>query len=377
MSGARRLLVVAVPAGVAGVAGTAFYFRPRPDVEDGLWCRTRDILMKAEDPKAEVSEFLRAPRPPVGEEDVLKRPRALRVASAVVSTMIAVGTRMWMHLLNDFECTENEHLERLVEAIDSRPSGTPLVTVANHVSVADDPTLLCSMVPPHMLLQTELHRWGVCTQEACFKNDMLAAVIGCGKIMPIKRGAGVDQPRFLELCRHVAAGRWVHLFPEGKLNQGGSLGADWVGARPVESTLHCGGTLKWGVGKLVAHAPQRPLIIPFVSVGMHQLLPCDPVSGELKPLRVENLMGKRVVARVGAPIAFDDLVDAHVRTHGPLWKYGTSPQSEEGSWREHWQSSPEERKLYSAITARIEGALRRLEAEAQQQYAEAQGRSSK
>lgn len=52
-------------------------------------------------------------------------------------------------------------------------------------------------------------RWGICTQEICFKNAFLQAVMGSGQALPIKRGAGIQQALFLDVARHVSAGHWV------------------------------------------------------------------------------------------------------------------------------------------------------------------------
>ena len=50
---------------------------------------------------------------------------------------------------------------------------------------------------------------------------------------------------------HAAAGEWVHLFPEGKVNQSGKLGADGWGVRSEDESERVGGRLKWGVGKII------------------------------------------------------------------------------------------------------------------------------
>lgn len=55
-----------------------------------------------------------------------------------------------------------------------------------------------------------------------------------------QRGAGADQPIMRTVAAEVARGRWVHIFPEGKVNYTGMLGP-----------------LRWGVGKLVCDAKAR------------------------------------------------------------------------------------------------------------------------
>jgi hypothetical protein len=53
----------------------------------------------------------------------------------------------------------------------------------------------------------------------------------------LQRGGGPDQPIMRTVAGEVARGRWVHIFPEGKVNYTGQLGP-----------------LRWGVGKLVCDA---------------------------------------------------------------------------------------------------------------------------
>jgi len=166
----------------------------------------------------------------------------------------------------------------------------------------------------------------------------------------------------VQLCRHAAAGHWVHVFPEGKINQGDALGENFVGVRPPTAVTSCGGgRLKWGIGKIIAHAPTTPKVLPFYAVGMRELLPCSPIDGHLSPVQPNRLVGQNIAVDIGAEVNFRDLIDEHTRQHGALWKYGPSPEVEDGDWRERWRSTEAERELYSKITKRIEEALLLLE----------------
>jgi len=137
------------------------------------------------------------------------------------------------------------------------------------------------------------------------------------------------------------------------------------------------GKLKWGVGKLIAHAPVMPRVIPFAHHGMDRLLPQDDATGRTRlrdglfasflpdPLGAKDRLHVRV--RFGEEITFDDLVQDHESEHGKLWKYcgklnaeSASAKSKSGDGDEcHalWSSSAEERALYSKIVQRIESRL--------------------
>ena len=146
------------------------------------------------------------------------------------------------------------------------------------------------------------------------------------------------------------------------------------------------GKLKWGIGKLIAHAPTTPKVLPFAHVGMEKLLPPDAISGKtklrnnlLKSLLPSILGGDArdklsIQIQFGKEISFEDLISAHEAKHGTLWKYSGKVDAEEefekgqsaGGFHEKWDSSREEMELYSKIVRRIE---ERLEAVTKEVYA--------
>jgi monolysocardiolipin acyltransferase len=64
------------------------------------------------------------------------------------------------------------------------------------------------------------------------------------------------QPGLAAAEARLAAGDWVHIFPEGTRSTNGSM-------RPVRK----------GVGRLVAACSSPPLIVPFVHSGMEKVMP--------------------------------------------------------------------------------------------------------
>jgi len=249
---------------------------------------------------------------------------------------------------------------------------------------------------------------------------LIKGYIGAGQVLPICRGDGINQKLLLDFGRHLACGEWCHVFPEGGVWQWDELG----GRRKIppnattgsssdfgtsgnsgssnnttvpttdndnnETTIHIVpatlqqkslppspiGKLKWGVGKLIAHAPITPKVIPFAHRGMERLFPQDETTGKTK-LR-DNLLASllpsvlggdandklHVRVRFGKEITFDDLLEEHESKHGTLRKYCGKINSEEqydkgqsDSFHEVWDSSAEERALYSKIARRIETRL--------------------
>lgn len=89
------------------------------------------------------------------------------------------------------------------------------------------------------------------------------------------------QPGLCAAEERLAAGDWVHIFPEGtRSRDGGRMG-------PVRK----------GVGRLVAAcAEARPVILPFVHSGMQEVLP----KGSLLPKTQKEVRVKRGAGCAGA-----------------------------------------------------------------------------
>jgi hypothetical protein len=322
-----------------------------------------------------------------------------------------------------------------------------LLTVSNHRSLFDDPGIISCLLPLPNAIQPSYQRWGICSQEYCF-NDALPSFIkgyiGAGQVLPICRGQGINQRLLLDFGRHLANGEWCHVFPEGGVWQWEELGgrrqlpggcvlgsaSDFAPSTTMTATTSNDnnntsddnntnnnsnsssnnkkeqsssviipattkhkslpnspyGKLKWGVGKLIAHAPITPVVIPFAHVGMEKLLPQDEISGKtyLRKDFGKSLLkfvlprfifddkddgndsdgsGLRIRIQFGHEIKFDDLIQEHEDKYGPLWKYRgkeptlpppSSTKVTKTQATEDWISSKEERILYSKIVKRIE-----------------------
>lgn len=126
---------------------------------------------------------------------------------------------------------------------------------------------------PLLLVPTARNRWTLCATDRCFKYAAAIPFFRAAKVLPVVRGAGMAQPGMLAAEERLAAGEWVHIFPEGTRSRDGkSLG-------PVRK----------GVGRLVASCPQLPLVVPFVHSGMETIMP----RGSVVPA-----VGQQVRARV-------------------------------------------------------------------------------
>ena len=355
-------------------------------------------------------------------------PFLLSCARSISIGATTLAIRLLMNTYGRYDIKREERYESFLLTVLHRDPDQGLITISNHRSLFDDPGIVSCLLPLHIAIQPKYNRWGICSQEYCF-NDALPGIIkgylGAGQVLPICRGGGINQKLLLDFGRHLACGEWCHVFPEGGVWQWDELGGrrelppnsiiasssdfgatgsggasdddddDDTIQRIIPATSQQRklgqsslGKLKWGVGKLIAHAPITPKVIPFAHVGMEKLLPQDETTGKTKlrndmlsSLLPSILLGGgntnddddklQVKIQFGKEITFDDLIHEHESKYGKLWKYcgrdelnNTSSSEEEDEYDQKqkqglmlWKSSYEERVLYSKIVRRIECRL--------------------
>lgn len=156
---------------------------------------------------------------------------------------------------------DNAHILR--RAIFNRPPGRPLITVSNHTSPVDDPLLWAAVLTPIELLKVCLQspsstkRWTLGAEEICFTNYIFHSFFSLGRVIPISRGHGIEQPAMHDALLRLGKGDWVHVFVEGKIN--------------VEEPKALAKPIRWGVGRLVLECEPPPLIVPIVHLGMERV----------------------------------------------------------------------------------------------------------
>ncbi|XP_037487406.1 N-acylphosphatidylethanolamine synthase-like [Triticum dicoccoides] len=195
----------------------------------------------------------------------------------------AVGTiaKAYVSLLNTTTVHNADALHRLVS---SRPPGTPLLTVSNHMSTIDDPFMWGFKGFP--ITDSKLARWVLTAEDICFRNVFMSYIFRLGKCVPITRGAGIYQDHMNEALEVLSTGGWLHSFPEGKVAQD---------HQPIRR-------LKWGTASLIVRAPVTPIILPIVHTGFEKVMPEKSFFGRRPPL---PLCGKEIQIIVGEPVDFD------------------------------------------------------------------------
>eukprot|EP00887_Chlorella_sp_A99_P008113 scaffold12.g8113.t1 len=234
-------------------------------------------------------------------------------ADGLLRALVVAGVGGACHLfLGVASATRVEGGEHMRAAL-ARPAGQALLTVSNHVGSIDDPLITSALVPPAYLLRPGAVRWTLCATDRCFKSAALAPFFRAAKVLPVERGAGIGQFGMQVAASRLAAGDWVHIFPEGTRSRTGKMG-------PVRR----------GIGWLVASCERPPLVVPFVHSGMEHVVP----KGAKLPRPWQEV---RVL--VGEPVPVDDLL-AEARDRG-------------------WP----EAQLQAAITRRVGQALYQLKAQ--------------
>ncbi|KAJ2806851.1 Lyso-phosphatidylcholine acyltransferase [Coemansia guatemalensis] len=207
-----------------------------------------------------------------------------RPLSAMVLGATTTAMSMVLHL--GFRRVLVEDLHKLTDVIESERSRA-VVTVANHESTMDDPIIWGAM-PARMRWRPDCTRWTLGAREMLYKNPAFNAFFALGQTIPTVRGDGIYQLTVEIGLRKLNQNKWVHVFPEGKINQGAQL-------------LR----FKWGVSRMLMEAERTPIVIPMFFSGMREVMPLH----QRLPLPRLNPFERIFYIRVGDPIDFTEQVD--------------------------------------------------------------------
>jgi len=213
--------------------------------------------------------------------------RLWTAASSVTMLVIGSGAKFLLSGLNTTVVHGRENLDAVLSPNDG--CTRPLLSVINHHSCFDDPGIWGAILSASQLMDTRRMRWGASASEVIFTSRPLETFWKLGKVIPIVRGWGVDQPAMRFLQDKLDRGGWVNIFPEGKVT--------------VSDTIK---PLRWGVGRLIWECVSSPTILPVVHCGMDSVLPNPTSDDETQPcvLRPGNL----VTVNIGRPLDVSGLL---------------------------------------------------------------------
>ena len=343
----RRSVGVIFPS-LAVIAGVAWYNRPSlpPDEEfkrTGLYS------------------------PKTSEESA-----ALKITRAVTMGSVTAMSKLFIEKLNTLQIVENEHYRKFLELVQqgAHGRGRGLLTVSNHTSVYDDPILQSVLVG---YIHPDLHRWGACKENICFRDAYTSSFTSAGKALPVRLGEGLEQQKFKALGRRLADGEWVHIYPEAACIQSGTLGSGaYHGCREEEKARKIG-LLKWGVGKLATRIAfgenlLPPVVLPYYHVGMHRIKPQHNLPDNNLVIDPWHKIrtGEKIIVVFGPPISIEDLLAEYEAKIGKQRRLAHI--ASDNSFLDWDGTDEDEKSLYSKVTKRIEGALLELEAQAREIY---------
>jgi monolysocardiolipin acyltransferase len=203
------------------------------------------------------------------EEKAVARWRpATRWYNPIVGRAVVTASKFVTRVMNRLDVDGQERLEAVQQRRDRG-----LLTYSNHVSLFDDPLLTSNFV--HFPYRNV--RWIGADAINFFGSGPKAWLFTAGKVAPIVRGGGIDQPGMRLLRDRLLAGDWVHMFPEGGRTR------DPKGLLMPE--------FKTGTAWLIDQA--KPLVLPFYHYGMQAILPVSatrPRSGH----RVRVVFGEAI-----------------------------------------------------------------------------------
>lgn len=105
--------------------------------------------------------------------------------------MLLISISYWLFFA-DANKTRIYGQENWYKALEQRPHGVPLITVANHHSCMDEPLVMGTLKVKH-LTNNSLMRWAMAAHDICFSRKLHAMFFAFGKSIPLVRGNGVNQ----------------------------------------------------------------------------------------------------------------------------------------------------------------------------------------
>ncbi|KAL7071826.1 hypothetical protein ACQ4LE_008884 [Meloidogyne hapla] len=166
-----------------------------------------------------------------------------------------------------------EHKKIFLDLIEDKTR--PLITIANHRSVVDDPLVWALFSFKEFCRNISRFRYILAANDICFTNTLYNHFFSLGRCVPCVRGDGVFQ-RGVDLCvDRLSNNGWVHIFPEAE-----------VTTTPIR--------IKWGVARMIADSKLPPILLPMWTRGMATAWP------NTRPYFPR--IGKTVEIHVGTPI---------------------------------------------------------------------------
>ncbi|GAA5997395.1 lysophosphatidylcholine acyltransferase [Rhodotorula paludigena] len=198
----------------------------------------------------------------------------------------------------------NVRVDGLPAFLQRLKSDRGVLTVANHVSVVDEPFMWGSL-PLRNFLNSKTLRWTLGASDIMFNGKLDRWFFTKGQIIETHRGKGIYQKAIDDSARLLDEGNWVHIFPEGRIKQ---------------EELHELRRFKWGISRMLMECERVPLIVPVWIKGFEQVMDEPRVWPNYLPRT-----GKDVTILYGEPMnaAVEPLLAAYRAQYPTPWRPAT------------------------------------------------------
>ncbi|GAA5859628.1 hypothetical protein JCM8547_006169 [Rhodosporidiobolus lusitaniae] len=182
--------------------------------------------------------------------------------------------------------------------------GRGVLTVSNHVSVVDEP-FTWGTLPLRMFLDSRTTRWTLGASDVMFNGKWDRWFFERGQVIETFRGKGIYQRAIDESAKKLDEGKWVHMYPEGRIKQD-----------TLQELRRC----KWGVSRMLMECEKVPLILPIWVKGFEQVMDEPRVWPNYLPNR-----NKDVTILFGSPLnpSVEPLIDAYRAAFPTPWRPST------------------------------------------------------
>eukprot|EP01117_Protostelium_nocturnum_P010176 TRINITY_DN3639_c0_g1_i3.p2 TRINITY_DN3639_c0_g1~~TRINITY_DN3639_c0_g1_i3.p2 ORF type:complete len:252 (-),score=38.81 TRINITY_DN3639_c0_g1_i3:113-868(-) len=199
-----------------------------------------------------------------------------RWASSIVLGLTGGMVKMFLSCCKRVIVHNKQVMEKIIS---ERPSDQPLITISNHISTVDDPGIWASLSWRN-LFNPDKNRWTLGAKEIMFTNPIYRWYFGNGQVIPTIRGNGVQQEAVDFAIKKLNEGKWVHMFPEGRIHNSETF------------ELY---PFRWGVGRLVDESKKTPWILPIYIRGFNDVMNHGKAF-------IPRPFGKTVEIFIGEPI---------------------------------------------------------------------------
>jgi len=112
------------------------------------------------------------------------------------SAMSVISVGLLSKILTKMNSFHVYNHEAFLKAANKVPENRkrPLITICNHHSCLDDPTVWGALLPWSWQIKAARHRWTAAADDICFTKPLHSLFFALGQTFPVKRGEGIYQP---------------------------------------------------------------------------------------------------------------------------------------------------------------------------------------